>query len=115
MGLRRAPWLIALLALALSCASPTLPVPPPLLPTITTSSAPGRVHLASNRGAEANALVIVYNRNPAVPRDQRVSGAQADDLGTWDAEVVASPGDFLDITQELGTSRSAPVTAQVPR
>jgi hypothetical protein len=115
VGLRRAPWLIALFALALSCASPTLPVPPPLLPTMSASSTPGKVHLASDRGAEANALVIIYNRNPAVPRDQRVSGAQADDFGSWDAEVFASPGDFLDITQEFGTSRSAPVTAQVPR
>ena len=115
MGLRRAPWLIGLFALVLSCASPTLPVPPPLLPQISTSSTPGKVHLQSVQGAEPNALVIIYNRNPAVPLDQRVSGSQADNLGTWDADVVASPGDFLDITQEFGTSRSAPVTAQVPR
>ena len=103
------------MAFAVACASPTLPVPPPILPTIAASSTPGKVHLSSARGAEPNALVIIYNRNPSVPRDQRVSGAQADDLGSWDAEVVASPGDFLDITQEFGTSRSAPVTAQVPR
>ncbi len=76
---------------------------------------PGKVHLTSDRGAEPNALVIIFNRNPAVPRDQRVSGAQADEVGNWDADVVASPGDYLDITQEFGTSRSAPVTAQVPK
>jgi hypothetical protein len=107
--------MVGLFALVLSCASPTLPVPPPLLPTITTSSAPGKVHLTSQGGAEPDAVIVIYNRNPSVPLDQRVSGSQADGYGTWDAEVVATPGDFLDIAQEVGTSRSAPVTAQVPR
>jgi hypothetical protein len=105
----------ALVAVALSCASPTLPLPPPSLPTISASSAPGKFHLTSDRGAEPNAIVIIYNRNPAVPRDQRVSGSQADDRGTWDADIIASPGDFIDITQEFGATRSAAVTAQVPR
>ncbi len=118
LGLRRVLAVVALILSCvawLACASPTLPVPPPLLPTITGSSTPGKVHLASSRGAEPNALIVIYNRSPRVPLDQRVSGAQADDVGSWDAEVVATPGDYLDITQESGTSRSAPVTTQVPR
>ena len=101
--------------LAVSCASPTLPLPPPALPSIATSSTPGRYHLSSERGAEPNAVIIVFNRNPSVPLDQRVSGSQADGAGTWDAEVIASPGDYLDVRQEFGTTRSPPVTVQVPR
>ncbi len=105
----------SLFALVLSCASPTLPLPPPSLPSISPAGAPGEVHLTSERGAEPNAIVIVYNRNPAVPRNQRVSGSQADERGTWDCDVVATPGDYLDITQEFGSTRSPPVTVQVPR
>jgi hypothetical protein len=105
----------SLLAIVGACASPTLPLPPPSLPSISASSTLGHYHLTSDRGVEPNALVIVYNRNSSVPLDQRVSGAQADDHGTWDADVVGSPGDYLDVSQELGQTRSAPVTVQIPR
>jgi hypothetical protein len=106
---------LLLAGLLFACASPTLPLPPPAVPTIVASTSPGKYHLSSERGAEPNAIIIVFNRNPAVPRDQRVSGAQADGGGTWDAEVIASAGDYLDISQEFGTTRSAPITVQVPR
>ena len=105
----------ALLAVATSCASPTLPLPPPALPSVAASTSPGKYRLTSARGAEPNAIIIIFNRNPSVPLDERVSGAQADGAGTWDAEVIASPGDYLDVRQEFGTTRSAPVTVQVPR
>ena len=113
--LRPAIWLPALFALALSCASPTLPLPPPSLPTISSASTGGKYHLSSERGAEPNALIIVFNRNPAVPLDQRVSGAQADTNGSWDCDVIATPGDFLDISEEFDSTRSASVTVQIPR
>ena len=103
------------LALAFSCASPTLPLPPPSIPAISASSLPGKVHLSSTHGAEANAIIVIFNQNPKVPRDQRVSGAQADEAGTWQTDVLASPGDVLDVSQEYGTTRSAPVAVQVPR
>lgn len=95
------------------CASPTLPLPPPAVPSITPSTA-GHVHLSSTRGAEPNAIIVIVNHNPALPDDGRVFGSQADGLGTWDADVVAAKGDALSITQEYGTTRSAPVTVQVP-
>ena len=106
-------WVV--LAVAVSCASPTLPLPPPSLPAIGASTLAGKVRLSSTRGAEPNAIIVVFNRNPGLPGDQRVSGAQADGVGTWDADVLAAPGDVLDISQEYGTMRSAPTTVQVPR
>jgi hypothetical protein len=101
-------------ALLVACASPTLPLPPPSLPSIGASSVPGHYRLTSDRGAEPNALIIIFNRNPSLPRDQRVSGTQADEHGTWDADVPASPGDYIDVSQEFDTTRSAPVTVQIP-
>jgi hypothetical protein len=62
----------------------------------------------------ANAIVVVYNKNPAVPPDQRVSGAQADADGSWDAEPWASSGDVIDVTQEVGTDKSPPVSVTIP-
>jgi hypothetical protein len=102
-------------ALALACASPTLPLPPPATPSILPSTTAGKFHLSSEHGAEPNAIIVIYNRNPSVTRDQRVSGAQADGAGTWDAEVIASPGDYLNVTQEFGTTASPAITVQVPR
>src|SRR5258708_22024756 len=101
---------VALVLGLLAGTSPTLPLPPPSTPSISPSSEVGKVHLSSVRGAEPNALVIVYNRNPAVPLNQRIGGAQADGEGTWDADVVASSGDVLDITQEFGSTRSPATT-----
>lgn len=104
---------LSALALALSCASPTLPLPPPAVPTVT-SAQNGMVHLVSRGGAEPNAIIIILNHDPAVPLDKRVSGSQADGNGTWDADVVATTGDVLEITQEFGSTRSPPITLQVP-
>ena len=101
------------IAVALGCASPTLPLPPPALPTIGVSGAAGHVHLSSTRGAEPNAIIVIVNRNPSLAGDQRVSGAQADVEGTWDAEVLATHGDILDITQEYGSTRSPATTVTV--
>jgi hypothetical protein len=98
---------------AAGCIAPTLPLPPPALPTVS-SEALGVVHLTSDRGVEANAIVIIYNRNPSVALSKRVGGAQADAQGSWEADVFASKGDLLDITQEIGTGRSPPLTLRVP-
>src|SRR3954462_3287807 len=106
-------WAAGALAWVVACARPTLPLPPPAMPTIEISSVPGKVHLASTHGAEPNAIVVIVNRNPAIPRDARVSGTQADEFGSWDADVLASSGDVLDISQEFGNTRSTSTTIQI--
>jgi hypothetical protein len=99
---------------AFACTSPTLPLPPPSAPDFGPSTEAGKVHLSSVHGAESNAIIVIYNRNPAVALDKRVSGAQADPSGSWDADVLATSGDYLDITQEFGSTRSPPNTIKVP-
>jgi hypothetical protein len=107
-GLLLAAWVAA-------CAAPTLPLPPPSEPTIAPQGTAGTYRLSSERGAQGNAIIVIINRNPDVPRNKRVSGAQADAEGTWEAQVIAQPGDALDITQEFGTTRSPSITVVVPK
>jgi hypothetical protein len=107
-GLLLAAWVAA-------CAAPTLPLPPPSEPTISPQATAGTYRLSSERGAQGNAIIVIVNRNPDIPRNKRVSGAQADAEGSWDAEVVAMPGDALDITHEFGSTRSPSITVVVPK
>jgi hypothetical protein len=102
----------AAVAFAVACASPTLPLPPPSIPSISQTDAT-HVTLSSVRGVEANAIVVIYNRNPAVSLQQRVTGVEADAEGTWTQVIVASDGDIVDITQEFGTTQSPPTTIQI--
>lgn len=104
-------FLVALaLAMATACTSPTLPLPPPALPSVAVGSEPNTFRLKSDRGALPNALVIVVNRNPALSRDQRVEGTLADEEGSWELLIEATPGDVVDIAQEDGSTRSPTVT-----
>ena len=74
---------------------------------------PDTVKLTSQNGSEPNALIVIVNRNPDHPRDKRVSGTLADEQGSWELQIFAKPGDFLDISQESGAIRSPPTTVQV--
>ena len=114
--IRRALYLFgaACVAVSLACNSPTLPLPPPALPTVT-DIANGTVHLSSTKGVESNAIVVLYNRNPTVPLNKRVSGSQADGEGTWEQTIFASPGDVVDITQEFGSTRSTQTSVTIPK
>ena len=103
-------WCVAAL---IACTSPTLPLPPPSLPTVSVGSEPNTFRLKSERGALPNALIIAVNRNTTIPSDQRVEGTLADEQGSWELEMKANAGDFVDISQEDGTSRSSLVTVQL--
>ena len=95
-----------------ACASPTLPLPPPSLPSVSRTDAT-HVTLSSKEGVEANAIIVIYNRNPAVSLQQRVSGVQADANGSWEQTIEATVGDVVDVTQEFGTTQSPPTTVQI--
>jgi hypothetical protein len=112
-------WLIGgLVALAAACESPTLPLPPPELPSVNTdgllSTGLGQVKLSSQYGAEPNAIIITYNLDTNVPLDRRVGGAQADAFGSWDATIAAFEGDEIEVTQQVGAEMSPPETVVVP-
>ncbi len=104
----------ALCVCAASCASPTLPLPPPEEPVISPSTQAGYVHLHSSGGAEPNAIIVIVNEDTSVPLEQRVTGSEADSSGSWDAEVFASTGDVLDVSEEYGDVKSAPTQVTVP-
>lgn len=97
------------------CLSPTLPLPPPALPTIVPGSDADHVDLVSNvcGGAEAGALIIIENENPSLAGDEVGALTRADSCGRWEAEVYAHEGDVLQIWQEYGTTSSVPETVVV--
>jgi hypothetical protein len=102
---------VALLAalLAISCASPTLPLPPPEAPSQTDGVDAAHIHLAAGcGGAQNGALIVIVNQN--VAPDLAVGGAIANDCGSWDSSVLAQTGDELLITQNADGSTSAPTT-----
>lgn len=105
----------ACLLLGAACDSPTLPLPPPMEPTITMGSDANHVKLnAICGGAEPDAIIVVENTDTSLPDDERIGGTIADGCGAWDANVYARPSDVLNVTQESGTDTSPPVTVQVP-
>jgi hypothetical protein len=105
--------LMAPLALAVACASPTLPLPPPAAPT--QEIGPDATHIrlvAPCGGAIADATIAIRNNNN--PTDQTGVLVVADSCGKWDApSVLARPGDLLEITQQFGFSISLPVVLTV--
>jgi hypothetical protein len=108
-----APLAAAVVALA-ACASPTLPLPPPEEPTIGGGVDADHVKLTVPcGGADPGAIIVIVNSNTTVPPDQAVSGSLVNDCGAWDASVYAHAGDFLTITQEIGTERSQPAVVEV--
>ncbi|WP_394848938.1 hypothetical protein LZC95_15985 [Pendulispora brunnea] len=105
--------LLVVLALV-ACASPTLPLPPPAIPSIAQTGE-GQYRLRSEHGVEPNAIVVIINHNSTLSGDDRVDGTEADAQGTWEAVIPAHAGDFLDVKQEFGTMSSPLTTFQIPR
>ncbi len=100
-------------AALVACAAPTLPLPPPAIPTMAAGADADHIRLSSPcGGAEAYAVIVVVNENPAVAGDQAVSGSIAGSCGQWDVNVFAHSGDRLEITQEVGTTASPPTVVQ---
>jgi hypothetical protein len=97
------------------CLSPTLPLPPPELPTVVPGSDANHVELISSEcgGAEAGALIIIENQNPTLTGDEVGAVTRTDTCGRWEAEVYAHNGDSLQIWQEYGATSSLPETLVV--
>jgi hypothetical protein len=106
--LRRVLGFGSLVALAIACASPTLPLPPPEIPVQSVGPDADHIHLAG-AGAEPNGTIIVKNLNPMVPNDEAISGGNVGTYGQWDCTVYAHAHDSLEIWEELGDTRSTPI------
>jgi hypothetical protein len=98
-----------------ACASPTLPLPPPDAPVISAGLTSDTVRLTADRGALPDAIIVVFNTNPAVERGKRVTGTQAGPDGSWTTVVPARPGECLQITQIVSADTSPPVIVCVRR
>lgn len=110
LGAARAGIVTLAISFGLACTSPTLPLPPPTLPTISVGSEPNTFRLKSEKGAIPNALIVVVNRNESLSRSDRVEGTIADAQGSWELDVVGRVGDVVDISQEDGVTRSPATT-----
>src|SRR5262245_52377004 len=97
-----------------ACQTPTLPLPPPVAPQVDRVG-DNQYRLRSTNGAEPNAIVVIYNRNPAYNFADRVDAVEVDGAGSWEQVVGAAPGDFFDLWQEVGSTRSPPTTFQIPK
>ena len=103
---------LAPLLVLLGCASPTLPLPPPAIPSVVVLEG-GKVQMRSVRGVEPNALVVLTNDRAGLTNAERAEAVFADDQGSWEETILASPGDVVEIVQEFGTSMSPPTTVQI--
>jgi hypothetical protein len=100
----------------LSCDSPTLPLPPPMAPTVTAGSDANHFKLTSAcGGVEGGVTVIIENIDTTLADDQRVTGTLASPCGSWDAIVYGNRGDVLNITQDDGSVVSSPEVFQLPQ
>jgi len=107
------PWVVWMpLALAVACASPTLPLPPPSAPMQEILDADHVRLVAGCGGAEGDALIAIRNDNS--PKDQAGVLSFANSCGAWDSpSVLARHGDVLFITQQFGLAVSPPTAVQV--
>ena len=105
---------VAVLALlGPACASPTLPLPPPSVPTIGPGSMAGQVHLSAQcGGTQAGASILVINDNEPVAK--RDTATVSDNCGAWTLDVYAASKDILQIQQIVGAEISDSVSVQVP-
>jgi len=112
----RRTWLAASLSLGLvalaSCLAPTLPVPPPASPEVSTPDQDGIVTVKGAAGsAKANAEVTVWNDNLAGVKG--FSGSAAGD-GSWEIKLPAQSKQKLWIWQTVGFERSSTLEISVP-
>jgi hypothetical protein len=90
-----------------ACASPTLPLPPPSIPSIGPGSDANHVKLSSAcGGAEPDVDVIVTNENTNLPLTDQVSATRTDNCGSWSLDVYAHKGDYVDVQQISGAQTS---------
>jgi hypothetical protein len=110
---RRVFAVVSLVVAGIACASPTLPLPPPEVPTIGPGAMAGQVHLSSPcRGAQPGASVLVINLSEPTARQDAIT--VADNCGAWSLDAWANKGDYLQVQQIVGDEISNAASVQVP-
>lgn len=104
--LRRSLLLGASLVLS-ACLSPTLPLPPPDRPDVSSPDATGMVRIQGTSASRAN--VVAWNRASDLLAGQ-VTGTD----GRYDFKMAANAGDAIELWYEKGTEQSQSVSVIVP-
>lgn len=104
--LRRLLLLSAGLTLA-SCLSPTLPLPPPSRPDVSSPDSSGLVRLQGN--AAPHSEVIAWNHDNDV-----IAGQVTRDSPRYDFTIQAEVGDFIELWYIQGSDESQSVRLTVP-
>lgn len=89
------------------CLSPTLPLPPPGRPQISSPDEMGMVRVSGTVRSRATALVLNS-------RTDRIAGQKTDTSGKYDIEIEAQVRDRLVIWYEVGDETSQIVEVYVP-
>lgn len=110
---RRVFAVVAVVVAGVACASPTLPLPPPSIPTIGPGAMAGQVHLSAQcGGTQAGATVLVINDSQPIGKRDAVT--VSDNCGAWALDVYAVKHDVLQIQQIVGSEISDSASVQVP-
>jgi len=94
-------WLLAAVLFSAGCLSPTLPLPPPGDPSVTSTETAGLVRLRGSVQPESD--VIVHNL-----RTDRIFG-QHTESGNYDFTIEAEEHDSISLWYERGTLVSPPL------
>jgi hypothetical protein len=90
-----------------SCLSPTLPLPPPDRPAVSTPDENGLVRLQGV--AAPRAEVIAWNHN-----NNLIAGQVTGDDSRYDFTIPGKAKDFIELWYVLGTDESQTVRVTVP-
>ena len=104
---RRGFFITAAVLAVVGCLSPTLPLPPPSRPDVTSPDAAGFVRITGS--VQSDAVVFAENL-----RTGRITGQTTDETGDYDLEIAARVGDRLSIWYTIGTIESPPTDVSVP-
>lgn len=101
--------LLAVGVLAAGCLSPTLPLPPPEVPTQQMVDSTHVTLTSGCGGVQNNAQVQVLNSTEAAPGGGMIGVVeQATSCGSWSGTIFARTGDTLQITQQTNTQDGLP-------
>jgi hypothetical protein len=98
--------LLAGLALG-SCLSPTLPLPPPSRPDVSSPDESGFVRLQGVAAPQAE--VIAWNHN-----NDLIAGQVTGDDSRYDFVIAGESGDFIELWYVQGTDESESIRITVP-
>jgi hypothetical protein len=105
---------VSVVVAGVACASPTLPLPPPEIPTIGPGSDADHVKLSSPcGGAEPDVDILVTNENTNLPISDQIGATRSDNCGSWSLDAYAHKGDYLDVEQISGGQTSTALRVQI--